>query len=890
MPTASTSQLPSTAEILASNESKQLYRTNLLRLQLDELYSNLTPAYEKLAKVDKLVSDVTAAVQAVKEVTIPADCRHVFPLLSIQSIMLTDMSFKAPVSISVVGSYKHRSIVKPFQNVDISLVMPGTCFAAKDFKAGRYHDRRTVYCGELVRQLSESLPSLTVSVDFRQNDTSRAFVQITVPNSAWKLNLLPTLPVGTFSESKLTPEYCNLRDSTECDPLYNASILADMVTFVYPSHVHFAKAVQLIKVWMYRRNALSTGFSGYHIDLLLSHICQSVPREVSAYQLFKLFLVLVSSTRWGFESLVFGKSGAIASPTPSPKIELPGTIYNPLWNVPMFLIEELSVFAADSLRVLDDSTEIDVYEFLFSPRSASTDFELTLSGKKINRIIAENVYETFKIGLKNRISNFSIRFDPTSITLTGTTMGNTDLVEKGPSADSAEAKEFKKFWGQKSELRRFRDGSILECVVWQPSSGVIEQIVLFISCLKFPHLHPTVSVAPLGIETKPAVSLWAELEQLRTNLSEIALPLSIVDVRPSDPRFTATQLGVAPLCCVVEFESSPAWPTNRAAIRHSKCAFLLAIREGLLTKCTQVEISTLVEEPFVDVRMESGSLFRIYLFVASERLLVERAMESSVPPSLAEIASVSDLWFLLTLRARMHATSIETPGICGAVQMAKIWLDNHLLLEPYLGPWVECTVATVATPDASAHSLVLSWLFMLAHHSWRTTPLFVRWNSDLLETDKYDQAVDSRKAWWVSSDIDPHCVYLRRPSEWEANRIQKLAKKAIDQAARKEWTKIKCHTDNSAVYDLLLTVKAGIKVNELAKHLNEQFRKYFTFHASETHRVIGVVFEDETFCVSANKSALLTVVDNVTVPDFTVLMDKLRAIVHGSVDSIKVRK
>ena len=57
-------------------------------------------------------------------------------------------------------------------------------------------------------------------------------------------------------------------------------------------------------------------------------------------------------------------------------------------------------------------------------------------------------------------------------------------VDHGPSAENKqEAASFRKFWGEKSELRRFRDGSILETTVWSaknPSSSVVEQIVLYV--------------------------------------------------------------------------------------------------------------------------------------------------------------------------------------------------------------------------------------------------------------------------------------------------------------------------------------------------------------------------------------------------------------------------
>jgi len=44
------------------------------------------------------------------------------------------------------------------------------------------------------------------------------------------------------------------------------------------------------------------------------------------------------------------------------------------------------------------------------------------------------------------------------------------VLDTGPPADSSEAPSFRAFWGEKSELRRFKDGSILEAVVWSCDS------------------------------------------------------------------------------------------------------------------------------------------------------------------------------------------------------------------------------------------------------------------------------------------------------------------------------------------------------------------------------------------------------------------------------------
>lgn len=53
----------------------------------------------------------------------------------------------------------------------------------------------------------------------------------------------------------------------------------------------------------------------------------------------------------------------------------------------------------------------------------------------------------------------------------------TDVLDKGPQADQQPAADdFKRFWGQRSEMRRFQDGSIVEACVWaSPTAPLAER-------------------------------------------------------------------------------------------------------------------------------------------------------------------------------------------------------------------------------------------------------------------------------------------------------------------------------------------------------------------------------------------------------------------------------
>lgn len=82
-------------------------------------------------------------------------------------------------------------------------------------------------------------------------------------------------------------------------------------------------------------------------------------------------------------------------------------------------------------------------------------------------------------------------------------------------------------------------------------------------------------------------------------------------------------------------------------------------------------------------------------------------------------------------------------------------------------------------------------------------------------------------------------------------------------------------------------------IEKIAKTLSEQFRKYASVHYSKRHALVALRFESEMFKPQSNASvktaSMLTVVDDLAVPDVVALTTKLAALLKGSVESIRVR-
>jgi len=146
-------------------------------------------------------------------------------------------------------------------------------------------------------------------------------------------------------------------------------------------------------------------------------------------------------------------------------------------------------------------------------------------------------------------------------------------VDKGPPAeDSAGGKAFREFWGDKSELRRFKDGSITETVVWTqgdsgPSRFAISGTVAEFSLKR--HLPSTLlRAAPCGTGLTPllqgkvdgaygpaaeipaggrdAFQALEGLTKFLVDLDADTLPLRVMSLQPTTTALRG--LGAAPLC------------------------------------------------------------------------------------------------------------------------------------------------------------------------------------------------------------------------------------------------------------------------------------------------------------------------------------------------------
>uniref|UniRef100_A0A6B2KWR6 U3 small nucleolar RNA-associated protein 22 n=1 Tax=Arcella intermedia TaxID=1963864 RepID=A0A6B2KWR6_9EUKA len=234
------------------------------------------------------------------------------------------------------------------------------------------------------------------------------------------------------------------------------------------------------------------------------------------------------------------------------------------------------------------------------------------------------------------------------------------LVDTGPSADNTtDSIQFKKFWGSKAEVRRFRDGLILYCVVWKAKGielrhHIISQISKYLIKVHYPNLLERVVIdlgeehldhlaVPVPSEYSSSemadysassshsiiIAHFEQLAKIIKNLKGIPLEISAVhavspiykftDPCPPKPHPLLNQHHNGPVekdlhfwafDGTIQFLKSGGWPDQLEAIQNIKTALYIAMGNSLLKSHN---IQNNPTRKYLDV-FYSGFVFRFKIF------------------------------------------------------------------------------------------------------------------------------------------------------------------------------------------------------------------------------------------------------------------------------------
>ena len=376
----------------------------------------------------------------------------------------------------------------------------------------------------------------------------------------------------------------------------------------------------------------------------------------------------------------------------------------------------------------------------------------------------------------------------------------TRVIDIGPSSDQAAAgAAFRDFWGEKADLRRFKDGSITESVLWdiaRPEEAALipsliiawvvkRQFSIDDDCIKRITSDPGwLSIVQISVSVqdaitvvgseklgfRPMIDAYEDLYKLLKSI-DTDLPLSILHVTPASEFLRYASIFVphpidvnrypaAPDCLkylpcadvVMQFESSPRWPDDLAAVQKVKMALLEKVARVITAQRRKARAnivldhtaSDIEDQTALEVLLAQGVAFRIRIFHDRETTLLERAIQIDAPvfgtslPQPPRRLAVPALASHIRLFVHLpqHHSSIAPlhhrfPSFSSATRLLKRWFAAHMLSLHVASEVIELLMVSVYLDPGPVHAPssaptgFIRAIRMLARWDWRREAMIV---------------------------------------------------------------------------------------------------------------------------------------------------------------------
>ncbi|KAH8359720.1 hypothetical protein KR093_008614, partial [Drosophila rubida] len=633
---------------------------------------------------------------------------------------------------------------------------------------------------------------------------------------------------------------------------YNSNVLFDLTlaqnqTLLQNSFTgrrNFQEGLLLLKVWL-RQRQLDVGYSGFSAHILAAYIVylsqnRLLHQSSSSYQVARTVWNQLANSDW-----TQGITLAPQQPQQLPLSTVAGYFdvcfmdvtgyFNLCANLPLAVYKSVCAEAKLAVELLND-IKVNSFTHIFMQKSplysrmdnflkitnaASVDQLLQLHvPPEIKYDYANYAYpQLFKLltdllqkGLGQRVHAIlplEVPSSPWSVDTKAPVIGRGlqlglildpehayEVLDKGPSAndDPDGAAEFRKFWGEKSNLRRFQDGSITEAVVWGAATdapsrkrAIVKQIVLHLLEHQLQleandvqyvageldvvySLTPSFKIAKLQTKLKLEQETDAEAltphvihcyDALARQLHNLGdLPLEIVSISGISPvfrycepeptlpqsrmigeRMHASQV----LDVIIQLGPSGKWPNELGALRSLKTAFLIQIGQQLEEK--HKLRSLLCAEGLLVLKQ--GYCFLVQLAHSKElALLKQQQTERGVTTYVDNPASRAlerRHYILPRVNGALHALHQSHRAFGPTVLIAKRWLAAQLLDD---GLWpsmaTELLVAHLFQQRQSPYPIVspqtgfMRFLQLLGNTDWNGELFLLNFNNSWTEQQVAD--------------------------------------------------------------------------------------------------------------------------------------------------------
>ena len=657
-------------------------------------------------------------------------------------------------------------------------------------------------------------PCLTITIDNHERDLKVRVLPCCAANLFPKQRLGPTK--SNLKKNEVRFESPRYSQSIAEDAAMHS--INEWLQNKYKEVKFLGAASVLIKAWASRRHLFeysNDGITGFFLSCLLAHMVETsdaLSPAMDTNQLVQGFFVTLATAKKNSSGIANSKrtSGSNKSSGELESSSIPnyftGGVFcdseldeetkrswigafkvvflspcgslNLASRISQGAIEELVQEAVKSSEVLEQAGRNAFVEVFLTdlPRAVRYDLHMqveispTSSLKDVKdissetRVAEEEIFSIMKIAMSDRadavrcasVGASACNANKIWIGVQLNPENGLKVIDVGPPTDNeAEAKTFRAFWGEKSELRRFKDARICEAVVWSfvPASrrhhipAVAAEYALKKNVKSIDSITWTSKVFDDLLSSSDgsfvAVSehskhLLQTLDRLARRMKEMKdVPLKVYNVQPISAAFRGCDpfppkqhplmfgigaglgkddevISACPrtLNVLVQLEGSGRWPEEEEEIIKTKQLMAIEIAEKLKQSFGTPNIVS--NDGIVDI-LHEGYAFRLFLNASNGGPLI-RKIE-------AEQAIVSKHAMLLA------SISSRFPTFAIAVQIAKRWIASHMFSPHVADEIIELLVAKVfchpggLSPPNSREVAFARFLELLCTHPFGILPL-----------------------------------------------------------------------------------------------------------------------------------------------------------------------
>ncbi|OUC44161.1 hypothetical protein D917_02299 [Trichinella nativa] len=770
---------------------------------------------------------VATAVRLAKEF----DVQQYFEMLVCLVPSNGKFTFAPPNSLRLIGSFPLELNVKPNLTVDIAVEVPKATFAEGSLNTYSYHLKMLLFLLLIASKLRTSKFVKQLNWEFFHDDPRKLIIVLHPKgdlDGRCIFHLIAYPEEGTFQLEKFAPSVYHLnaerflkafgediKGTNLASHFYNQSIARDAVMMQIFNYLedeeNFPKnaraGVQLLRLWI-RRRELDQGYGCVSCTFLSLFVCylvkeRRIQSHWTAWDVFKAAIfafsnielennpVTLCQSENGLTLLNEFKSAfPIVFADPTGYVNVCAHWHASTWRMLKHeaLLARQMIENADSelftrlcLQPVPFAEKFDIYFTLIDMYGLTSeaiwkdvyDCMWTALGDRV-LLIGKNLVQ-----YENKMTSNYVNFEKAlTFGILIESGRKNDFVIRGPAANLPEAVNFRRFWGDKSHMRKFKSYGICETVLFDSSNvrSIFGDIVYYVLnrhikisrkriissdiseefCLglpggyRFAEKRLRLSLHAAMAKVEKCLQLLTDMPFQICELTRVGSIFSDLEVYypvPVDLQYNKLSLPIINGCFVPEATAKvPPWcpSCEMMMIIDIKCRYLNSLSElrNIKTGCC-IQVSEQLRKRFkllcqpvekAILIFTNGYVFRLHVSFKSEEFFLKNLAEEKKNHA-AELETESMIRWKQALFSQFEVyvrLRLQFESFSATVRLAKRWVANKMLSGHFSDEAVELIIASLfLTPQPfteSRHHLIgfLRFLRLLSTFPWSSEPLMLK--------------------------------------------------------------------------------------------------------------------------------------------------------------------